>query len=217
RDVINRGLEGIQFNLIIQKKIIPVFLPILGEHNIQNALIAAGVIVALEEDETMIPEGLKNFRNLSQRQQLIHLANGIKIINDVYNANPISMKKALKNFSLLKGTARGIAVFGDMLELGTQAPSFHRELGEDAAKIGLDLLVLIGEFSYWVKQGVFATSLTKPEVVIAKSHEEIINFLSKILKPEDWVLVKGSRKMAMEKIIDGLIKKFNSLSAKDLN
>jgi len=214
RDIINRGIEGIQFNLIIQKKTLPLALPMVGEHNVQNTLIAAGVIIALKEDAAIIPEGLKNFHNLSWRQQLISLPNGIKIINDAYNANPVSMKKALETFSLLKGTSRGIAVLGDMRELGSEAPTFHRELGKEAAKIGLDFLLLIGEFASWVKEGVFAAVSPQPTVVIGKTHQELIDFMIEVIKPGDWVLVKGSRKMAMEKIIEGLIKKFNFPNSK---
>jgi len=194
---------------------VPVFLPMLGTHNVMNALAAAGAITALGEDPVMIPEGLKNFRNLNLRQQLIALPEGITIINDTYNANPVSMKKALETFSLLQGSSRGIIILGDMLELGSHATALHRDLGHEVAKTGVRLLLIMGKFSSDVRDGALSGGLPSPSIYIGKNHQDLIDFLRGVLKPGDLVLVKGSRGMAMEKVIEGLIKDDNPRTLKE--
>ena len=207
KNICSVGPKGIRFDLMIRQKTLPVFLPMIGEHNVMNALAAAGVVIALGEDPAMIPEGLKNFHNLNLRQQLIMLPEGITVINDTYNANPISMNKALETFSLLKGASRGIVIFGDMLELGPLANSLHWELGQEVGKMDISFLLIMGEFASFVKRGALFIGLPSHAIFLGKTHQELIDFLQDVLKPGDWILVKGSRGMKMEKIIEGLMKK----------
>ena len=214
KNIVPVGADGMRFNLVIREKTLPVFLPMIGAHNVMNALAAAGAITALGEDLVMIPEGLKNFRNLNLRQQLITLPKGITIINDTYNANPVSMKKALETFSLLQGSSRGIIIMGDMLELGSHATALHRELGHEVAKMGVTLLLIMGKFSSDVRDGALSGGLPSPSIYIGKNHQDLIDFLRGVLKQGDLVLVKGSREMAMEKVIEGLMKEDNPRTLK---
>ncbi|HJX30242.1 MAG TPA: UDP-N-acetylmuramoyl-tripeptide--D-alanyl-D-alanine ligase [Thermodesulfobacteriota bacterium] len=214
QNIVPVGADGMRFDLVIREKTLPVFLPMIGAHNVMNALAAAGAITALGEDPVMIPEGLKNFRNLNLRQQLITLPEGITIINDTYNANPVSMKKALETFSLLQGFSRGIIILGDMLELGSQTTVLHRELGREVAKMGVSLLLIMGKFSSDVRDGALSGGLPSPSIYIGKNHQDLIDFLRGVLKQGDLVLVKGSRGMAMEKVIEGLIKEDNPRTLK---
>jgi UDP-N-acetylmuramoyl-tripeptide--D-alanyl-D-alanine ligase len=209
RNIVPVGADGMRFNLVIREKTLPVFLPMIGAHNVMNALAAAGAVTALGEDPAMIPEGLKNFRNLNLRQQLITLPEGITIINDTYNANPVSMKKALETFSLLQGSSRGIIILGDMLELGPHAAALHRELGHEVAKMGVSLLLIMGKFSSEVREGALSGGLPSPSIYIGKNHQHLIDFLRGVLKQGDLVLVKGSRGMAMEKVVEGLMREDN--------
>jgi len=215
KDIVPVETDGMRFNLVIRGKAVPVFLPMLGTHNVMNALAAAGAITALGEDPVMIPEGLRDFHNLNLRQQLITLPEGITIINDTYNANPVSMKKALETFSLLQGSSRGIIILGDMLELGTHAAALHRELGNEVAKMGVRLLLIMGKFSSDVREGALSGGLPSPSIYIGKNHQDLIDFLRGVLKQGDLLLVKGSRRMAMEKVIEGLIKDDNPRTRKE--
>ena len=215
KNIVPVGADGMRFDLVIRKKTLPVFLPMIGAHNVMNALAAAGAITALGEDPIMIPDGLKNFRNLNLRQQLITLPEGIAIINDTYNANPVSMKKALETFSLLQGSSRGIVILGDMLELGSHAAALHRELGHEVAKMGVSLLIIMGKFSSDVREGALSGGLPSPSIYIGRNHQDLIDFLRGVLEPGDLVLVKGSRGMAMEKVIEGLMKEDNPLTSKE--
>ncbi|HPD60676.1 MAG TPA: UDP-N-acetylmuramoyl-tripeptide--D-alanyl-D-alanine ligase [Thermodesulfobacteriota bacterium] len=212
KNIVPIGADGMRFDLVIREKTLPVFLPMIGAHNVMNALAAAGAVIALGEDPIMISEGLKNFHNLNLRQQLITLPEGITIINDTYNANPVSMKKALETFFLLQGSRRGIVILGDMLELGSQAAALHRELGHEVAKMGIRLLIIMGQFSFDVREGALSGGLFSSSIYIGRSHQDIIDFLRGVLKPGDLVLVKGSRGMAMEKVVEGLMKKDNLLT-----
>ena len=215
KNIVSVGVDGMRFNLMIGEKTLPVFLPMIGVHNIMNALVAAGAITALGEDPAMIPEGLKGFRNLNLRQQLIAFPEGITIINDTYNANPVSMKKALETFSLLQGSSRGIIILGDMLELGSHASALHRELGNEVAKMHVRLLLIMGKFSSDVRDGALSGGMSSSSIYIGENHHDLIDFLGGVLKRGDLVLVKGSRGMAMEKVIEGLMQEDNLRTSKE--
>jgi UDP-N-acetylmuramoyl-tripeptide--D-alanyl-D-alanine ligase len=101
-----------------------------------------------------------------------------------------------------------------MLELGSQAAALHRELGHEVAKMGVRLLLIMGKFSFDVREGAFSGGLPSSSIYIGKNHQDLIDFLRGILKPGDLVLVKGSRGMTMEKVIEGLIKEDNPRTAK---
>jgi len=97
-----------------------------------------------------------------------------------------------------------------MLELGSHAPDLHRELGQEVAKMGVRLLLIMGNFSSDVRDGALSGGLPSPSIYIGKKHQDLIAVLREALKPEDLVLVKGSRRMAMEKVIEGLMQEFHS-------
>ncbi|MBU4287849.1 MAG: hypothetical protein KKI12_06715, partial [Proteobacteria bacterium] len=124
-------------------------------------------------------------------------------IDDTYNANPNSMEAAIRTLSSLKGSSRGILVAGDMLELGEHAEAMHRKIGSLSARSNIAKLYVTGEFAEAVADGVGKEDKNSMNIFIG-SREEILEDLKKSLLPEDWVLVKGSREMGMEKIVEGL-------------
>ncbi|MFH0811989.1 MAG: UDP-N-acetylmuramoyl-tripeptide--D-alanyl-D-alanine ligase [Pseudomonadota bacterium] len=203
------GFEGITFDLRIREKTFPIYFPIIGEHNIMNALAAAAAVMAVGEDPEMIVRGLEHFTNLSLRQEVVTVGDTITLINDAYNANPISMQTALKTFSQLKGSARGIVVLGDMLELGGWSIRLHRELGKQVAQSGINHLLLLGNYASAVREGAIAGGISPECIVIGKDHQQLTDILEGLLNQGDWVLVKGSRKMEMEKIVKKFIKDEN--------
>ena len=202
RNVASRGSKGITFDLTIHEKMLPVYLPMVGEHNVMNALAAAAVTVALGENPEIIPRGLKNFTNLRLRQEVVKIGDGITLINDAYNANPVSMTSALHTFAKLKDSSRGIVILGDMLELGPESAALHRQLGEEVARARVHFLLLMGEYASAVRDGAIAGGLHPDAVVIGKDHKELGDFLDASLTQGDWILVKGSRKMGMEQVAE---------------
>jgi UDP-N-acetylmuramoyl-tripeptide--D-alanyl-D-alanine ligase len=187
-------------------RIINVTVPLPGEHMILNALAAAAVGFELGLSVYEIKKGIETFTPSKNRMEITRQNNSV-IINDVYNANPQSMKAALNVLKNIGETERlrKIAILGDMFELGEQAPAFHEEIGEYAANIGIDELICIGELSAHIYNG-FVDIGTTASHFNAKSDFEI--YLEEPNKKSSFthaaILVKASRGMAFETIVNRL-------------
>lgn len=181
-----------------------VRLSVHGRHNVLNAAAAAAVGVALQVDLMTIRRGLESFSPVLLRSELIEW-HGLRILNDAYNANPDSMRVALETLVALKGSGRAIAVLGDMLELGGHETQAHRELGEQAARLGLEGLILLGESAGLVADGAVAGGLPAGCITRCDTHETAKAALEALARPGDICLVKGSRRMRMEKVVELLL------------
>ncbi len=204
RDVLLRGSHGVEFTLSLggqQER--RVQLSLIGSHNISNALGAAATAWAMGLDITTIAQALAQARPVSMRMEVIASPQGVKIVNDAYNANPASMKIALQALARMEG-GRKIAVLGDMWELGEAAPSAHYEVGEIAASLRMDYLFLLGEEVAELARGAREKGVPPGRVQLGHSHEEIATWLKEVWQPGDWVLLKGSRGMHMEKVLSFL-------------
>jgi UDP-N-acetylmuramoyl-tripeptide--D-alanyl-D-alanine ligase len=129
---------------------------------------------------------------------------GITIINDAYNANPASMKAALRTLAEARSRGEAVAVLGDMFELGKRSRQEHMALGNEIAKARIDRVYLLGPQASLVRKGALGSGIKPDRVVIGESHAGIARELGRRLKSGDTVLFKGSRGMAMEKILDQL-------------
>jgi UDP-N-acetylmuramoyl-tripeptide--D-alanyl-D-alanine ligase len=194
---------GTSFTLQLASESISIRLNASGRFMVTNALAAAAVGTLLELPAGKIKAGLEAFVPVSGRMNIQHTAQGIHIIDDTYNANPDSMKAALTTLKTMRAAARGIFVAGDMLELGPQAPALHSRVGALAAQSGISRLYACGAHAESVAAGARKAGLPAASAVVG-SREEIIADLIGWLKPGDWVLVKGSRGMAMEKVVAAL-------------
>jgi len=196
----SRGLRGIQFDLRRGDEWVHVRMPLLGLHSVHAALAAAAVAyhqgMSLEE----IAAGL---HEVSSALRLIVEAgiNGSTIVDDSYNASPASTLAALNLLAELEG--RKVAVLGDMLELGTFAEEGHRMVGRRAADV-TDLLVAVGDLGAMIGREALVAGKSKESVFLARTNEEAIQQLKAILRPGDCVLVKGSRGMRMEEIVEAI-------------
>ncbi len=180
-----------------------VKLSLLGWHNVYNALAAFAVGSLLGVEELKIKEGLESFSPSRLRMELVTIDN-IRIINDSYNANPVSMEKALETLKNMKTFGRKIAVLGDMLELGDQGMDFHLELGRKASQSGVNLLITIGPLAKFIGEGGREGGLNAGDVLSFENNQEVSLYLLDNLKKGDLVLVKGSRKMRTEEIVFNL-------------
>jgi UDP-N-acetylmuramoyl-tripeptide--D-alanyl-D-alanine ligase len=192
---------GCVFDLYIAGVWTTVNLGLPSEPFVSNALAAAAIAHAFQMNTEDIQKGLEEFTTIPGRMQIMNLG-GITIINDSYNANPVSMEASLKVLSNMKGAKRGIAVLGDMLELGAMAAEFHRSLGRQAAACKLDLLFVCGDFSACVSEGAQLAGMQAEQIFTFKNHARLSEQLAHKIKPGDCILVKGSRAMGMEKIIE---------------
>jgi UDP-N-acetylmuramoyl-tripeptide--D-alanyl-D-alanine ligase len=202
-DIGTRDAGGVSFRLAGPPGEISVALSLMGGKQVYNALAAAAAVSHLGVDLEEIKEGLTACQPLPMRMELITVGQGIRIINDAYNANPQSMEFALSALGEVTG-GRKIAVLGDMWELGEYALQAHRELGRSVKEQGIDFLFILGQFAPQVAQGAQEAGMKPDAVFIGKDHHEVSLHLARIVRPGDWVLIKGSRIMIMEKIIKEL-------------
>lgn len=195
---IQSGEDGVAFACTTKKGSFPVFLPIPGRHNVYNALaaIAAGLALGLTQND--IVAGLAGFSLSSMRLSVAQYGD-YTVINDAYNASPMSVTAAL---DALKDVAknRKIAVLGDMLELGDVAVEAHRNVGKKVAKDKVDVLVTIGELAGYIAAA--AIEYGAPTVIACESHETAKKALKRNLEQGDTILIKGSRGMKMEKMLE---------------
>ncbi len=196
------GVNGQTIQVSWRGKSWTISLGIPGEHQAMNALAAAAVALALGLPAEEATAHLAGFNAIQRRSQLQDLPSGVHLLNDCYNANPGSMATALCTLSELRGSGRAAAALGDMLELGTAAAEAHRELGRQAAQAGLDLLVVYGNHREEVAAGAQEAGLPPPHLFPVATKEEGARLLKDFLRPGDWLLVKGSRSMRMENIIE---------------
>ena len=173
-------------------------IAMVGRHNVENALAAIACGFALSLTPVEIAAGLTHLEATKMRFEVEHVA-GYEVINDAYNASPMSMQAAIETLAELR-KGRKIAVLGDMLELGPIAKKAHEEVGREVASHGFTALVTRGEMGEAIADGARGAGMEA--VYTAASHEEAARILHEILQPGDAVLFKGSRGMKMEKIIE---------------
>jgi UDP-N-acetylmuramoyl-tripeptide--D-alanyl-D-alanine ligase len=197
------GRLDTSFTLRLPQTRIGVTLHAPGQFMVANALAAAasGYLMGLLPEQ--IRTGLESYRSQKGRLDISVTSLGINLIDDTYNANPASMTAVLELLSQIKGSKRGIFICGDMFELGQQAESLHQNIGITAAKTGVDRIYAAGQFAPSIAVGAKKEGIQSERIFIG-TKAEIISALTTQLQPDDWVLVKGSRKMAMETISEAI-------------
>jgi UDP-N-acetylmuramoyl-tripeptide--D-alanyl-D-alanine ligase len=197
--------KGTRFTLVMQNgKSKEIYFPLLGRYNIYNALAAVAVAFALGIELDLIEKGLSSFKPLDLHMQLNNFYNGIKILNDSYNASPLSVKSALETLAEVAQKNIKIAILGDMLELGEKADFYHREIGKEVAKLSIDILITVGPEGKVIAQSSKEEGMAE-ERVFSFEKDEKIKLSKKLLsltKPGDYILLKGSREMKMEEILE---------------
>jgi len=201
QDIVKNGARGISFQLIVGSSVSKVEMKIVGIHHVYNALAAAAAAWAAGMSCQSIVEGLAAFQPVSGRMQIIQLQNRAFVIDDTYNANPASVREALMTLKDLKSNHNGYVFLGDMLELGDAAPEMHRKIGVLMATIGVNAVFLRGDFSAITASGATEGGMPPQNIFFLSPDEDGMPFLKEHLKEGDWVLVKGSRRMKMEKIV----------------
>ncbi|SFR14736.1 UDP-N-acetylmuramoyl-tripeptide--D-alanyl-D-alanine ligase [Desulfoscipio geothermicus] len=206
RDIRREG-AGNRFTVVMGDVSFEVHLPLPGRHNVQNALAAAGVGLLLGLTPAEVTAGLSRIALSGMRMDIME-GNNYTIINDAYNANPDSTCAALQSLEELAAEdgRRAVAVLGDMLELGAGAVDGHRRVGAAAVRHGVALLVTVGELSRETAEGARRSGGTPGGVIDCNNKKEALQVLRRELRPGDVVLVKGSRGIRMEEIIEGLLK-----------
>ena len=174
-----------------------------------NALAAAGVGLQLGLSIDEIRQGIADVQAVGGRSHVIALP-GRTVIDDCYNANPVSVKAAIDLLTTALG--RKVAVLGDMFELGQNEAQLHREVGSYAAEKRIDVIICVGKLSRHMYEGALSvngetlTAAEKREAYYFETRDEMLGQLPEILKPGDNILVKASHDMQFEKIVEDLVK-----------
>ncbi|MBW2411105.1 MAG: UDP-N-acetylmuramoyl-tripeptide--D-alanyl-D-alanine ligase [Deltaproteobacteria bacterium] len=204
-EAIRETADGITFTLILPEQHTTVNLNLSGRFMVANALAAAAVGYLTGVALNDIKAGLESFSTAAGRMRILHTPRGIHIIDDTYNANPDSMRAALTTLKSLCSGRRSILVSGDMLELGEHSRALHRQIGAQAGAMGIRKLFAAGDFAQAVATGAEEAGMDQGQIFTG-AKDRIIEALKNELQADDWVLVKGSRGMAMEEVVEALKK-----------
>lgn len=199
-----RGADGQSLLLGVGTKEIPVRLSLVGAHNAANAAAAAAAAVSLGASDREIAAGLGAVRPVGRRLRLERLDSGALLVDDCYNANPVSMAAALDALRELARGGRAFAALGDMLELGEAEAECHRELGRRAAACGLAALATFGPRSALTHRAALEQGFPEKDAFHGEEPAELAVFLSGRLRAGDVLLVKASRGMRLERLVEAL-------------
>ncbi|HHY77409.1 MAG TPA: UDP-N-acetylmuramoyl-tripeptide--D-alanyl-D-alanine ligase [Clostridiales bacterium] len=205
KDIKQREDMGMEFTVNIDGREENFFIPLLGVHNVYNALSAIAVGLTMNMEIESIRRGLQNFVPAKMRMEIYDTKDNIKIINDSYNANPDSAIAAIEVLKSMPSSGRKVLIIGDMLELGDYTVEGHRKVGEKVAESNIEVLITIGEKAKEVINGALSKGMNKEQIYSFKDNEDAISKISSILATNDVVLIKGSRMMKLEEIVDYLI------------
>ncbi len=202
-EIKENGIDGISCQIHKGSEKFYVNIQIPGKHMVLNALSAAAAGYYFGLDFNQIKKGIESFEPTKMRMDIIK-TDKYTIINDVYNANPVSMKAGIDVLS--NANLRKVCIIGDMFELGDFAPKLHFEVGEYAAKKHIDVIICIGEISLNMYNGALKQAelakMSTENIFYFKSQEEFFEKIDNILKKGDIILIKASRGMKFEKTIE---------------
>lgn len=198
---IRQEREATRFTVVFQGATTAVRLSAVGRHNVLNALAAAAAALAAGTTLDAVKTGLERFRPLAMRSEL-RTIKGRLVFADCYNANPGSMRAALETLALLKSGGRAVAVLGDMLELGDASAEAHREIGRTAVRSGIDVLIAAGRSARFLAEGARQGGMDAKSVFEAETPADAARLLREHSREGDAVLVKGSRGMRMEAVLE---------------
>lgn len=198
----SRGRQGLSLHIDFGGKVFPVMLRLVGEHNAMNAAGAFALAIALGYSPEECVQGLEGAQAFSRRLNLIEAPNGVTVVDDCYNANPASMQAALDTVFDLASAGRAVAVLGDMLELGPNESIEHAQIGLIASG-QVELLALFGPRMKQAHRQ--ATQRLGRKARHFEDVESLVAWLGPELQPKDFVLVKGSRGMHLERVVEALV------------
>jgi UDP-N-acetylmuramoyl-tripeptide--D-alanyl-D-alanine ligase len=197
------GFDGLRFNLCYDGPDRDVKLPFLTDSHVRNLLAALGVARAFGLPWGQLKEAVAGLGPTTKRGTILRLSGGITVIDDSYNSSPLALESALRGYAHLPARRR-IAVLGDMLELGPEAPRYHEAAGRQARNFGWDIVAVVGPLARTIAEGARAEGLATSGILEFDTSAEATNALPEFIAPGDLVLVKGSRGVRMERIVERL-------------
>ncbi|MDQ2838159.1 MAG: UDP-N-acetylmuramoyl-tripeptide--D-alanyl-D-alanine ligase [Actinomycetota bacterium] len=194
------------FELVFGEDRAMVNLTVRGEHQVSNALAAAGVALSCGLELPAVAAALSSATARSHwRMEVSETAAGVTVINDAYNANPESMRSALKSLAILSEGRRGVAVLGEMAELGAESLTAHDALGRLAVRLDIGRLIAVGESARPIATGAALEGSWNGESEWVADNDAAVARLREVLRPGDVLLVKGSRSTEMQRVAVAVI------------
>jgi UDP-N-acetylmuramoyl-tripeptide--D-alanyl-D-alanine ligase len=207
-EIEDRGALGSTFTLVAEGKRTRLDLALAGRHVISNALAALAAASAWKIGAGEAQSVLRALRAPAMRGELLRFSNGAAIINDSYNSSPAALQAMITLLAATPNYRRRILAVGEMRELGTSSPQLHREAGQFAAESGkIDWIVGVAGDAARIVEGAASAGFPKARTNFLKDSNEAAQFLQTLVEPGDLLLVKGSRGVQMERIVDALVAK----------
>lgn len=179
-------------------------LPLPGQHQLDNLVLAIGVGRHFGVSWVKIKRALKSLRPTASRMELLKTKQDKWIIDDSYNANPTSTAAALQAFAQLKGELPGMAILGDMNELGPASQRGHQEIGAKLGEAGIEFLIAIGQYAKETQAGALSSGIIPDHIRVFSNTDSFLDQGAPIFPDVKWILVKGSRTNHLEKVVSTL-------------
>ncbi len=206
-------LQDMSFDLRIGGKHVGVTLPLTGLHFVPSFLAAAAVAHRLGVTPEAIAAAAPGLGPASHRGQLVHLGQEVTLLDDSYNASPVAVEAAVAALALVP-QGRRVAFLGDMLELGPEGPELHRKTGEKVAAL-LDSIVAVGPLAAHFLEGAERSGISSSAFVSLRDVAAAAAAVPELVRPGDAVLVKGSRGVGLETVVDALVARFGLRGERD--
>ena len=213
QDVRDLGLDGTSFTVHTAERDQNFVLPLLGRHNVANALAAIAVGISNNIQWNDIRDAIAAMKPEKKRGEVIKFPEGVAVIDDSYNSNPKALTEMIRFLGRLQGYTRKIVVAGEMLELGPGSAELHRSCGTEAANAGAALLIAVQGDARSILEGARAAGMTEEQLKFANDSAEAGKMLSAVVRKGDVVLVKGSRGVKLELVLNALHSSFSSREA----
>ena len=208
-DVEHLGLDGMAATVTTPRGEMRMRTPLLGTGNLLNLLAAAAVAIELGVPLPAIADRAASMAPAPHRGELLRLPGGITLIDDSYNSSPAALKRSLETVHAATGSARKIAVLGEMLELGAHAERLHQECGRAAADAGLSLLIAVGgDGAQWLADSARRAGMAESAVLYVPTSNDASEIALRKVRPGDLILVKGSRGIRTDLVVDRLKAEF---------
>jgi UDP-N-acetylmuramoyl-tripeptide--D-alanyl-D-alanine ligase len=207
------GLDGTAFTVHHDRCDLRFVLPLLGQHNVANAVAAIAVGATHEVSWEQIREALAEMRPDKMRGQVVRFREGFAVIDDSYNSNPRALSEMIRFMGELQGYQRKILVAGEMLELGPEGAEMHRDCGREAAKAGFETIIAVQGQAAEILEGAFEAGMDRSRLKFGRDAVETGDILTRTVRNGDVVLIKGSRGVKLEQALNTLRAAFSSMDA----
>ncbi len=209
RNVELRGLEGITATVRTPAGEVRLHSPLLGLGNLSNILAGTAVAVTFDVPLASIAERVASLSPARHRGELLRLPGGVTLIDDSYNSSPAALKRSLETLAAATGNARKVAILGEMLELGDHATTLHEQSGTAAGATGLDLLIVVGgDAARAMADAALGAGMPAHAVIHVADAAHATEAVLQRTRPGDLVLVKGSRGIGLDVVVERLKAEF---------